>query len=301
MKLKVDPEVNIAAIDEKTKTAILGFQECEITEHFIYKRLSHLEKNENNKKVFEKISEDELRHYNIWKNYTQQDVKKQDFKLWFYVMVSRIFGITFGIKLMEGGENKAQKVYEEISRVIPEAKQILQEETEHESQLIGMIDEEKLKYMGSVVLGLNDALVEFTGSLAGFTFALRNSKLIGLAGLIMGIAASLSMGASEYLSTKAEATDRSPVKASIYTGFAYVIAVILLIFPYFILENYYLSLGLVLGCVILLIYIFTFYYSVVKKISFKSRFLEMLTVSLGVATLSFIIGLAARYFLKIEI
>ena len=67
-----------------------------------------------------------------------------------------------------------------------------------------MIDEEKVKHIGSMVLGINDALVEITGTLAGLTFALQNSALVGLAGLITGIAATLSMGASEYLSQNSE-------------------------------------------------------------------------------------------------
>ena len=54
-----------------------------------------------------------------------------------------------------------------------------------EKALLEMLDEERLKYVGSMVLGLNDALVELTGSLAGFTFAMQNTKLIALSGLIV--------------------------------------------------------------------------------------------------------------------
>ena len=50
--------------------------------------------------------------------------------------------------------------------------------------------------MGSVVLGLNDELVEFTGALAGFTLALSDHRLIALTGSITGIAAALSMASS---------------------------------------------------------------------------------------------------------
>ncbi|MDD5737480.1 MAG: VIT1/CCC1 transporter family protein, partial [Candidatus Omnitrophica bacterium] len=164
-----------------------------------------------------------------------------------------------------------------------------------------MIDEDKLKYMGSVVLGLNDALVEFTGALAGFTFALQDSRLIGMVGLIMGFSASLSMAASEYLSTKTEADHKSPVKASIYTGIAYVMTVFVLVFPYFITANYYLSLGLTVVFAVLLILVFTFYYSVVKEIPFKARFIEMAAISLGVAALSFLIGLGVRKVLHVDI
>ncbi|MDI6704563.1 MAG: VIT1/CCC1 transporter family protein [bacterium] len=82
-----------------------------------------------------------------------------------------------------------------------------------------------------MVLGLNDALVELTGALAGFTFALQNTRVVAMAGLITGVAASLSMTTSEYLSTKSEGGAKSPFKASVYTGSAYVLTVMFLIFP----------------------------------------------------------------------
>lgn len=288
-------------LNETTKKLVLQFQKNEITEHFIYKKLSHLEKNEHNRNVLARISEDEFRHYNIWKNFTGEEVTPNKFKIWWYTFIARILGVTFGIKLMESGEEGAQEAYEKVGRVVHEAKKIKNEEEEHEKQLIDMIDEEKLKYMGSVVLGLNDALVELTGTLAGLTFALQNARLVGVAGLITGIAASLSMGASEYLSTKAEGGEKNPLKASFYTTTAYVLAVIVLILPFLTLGNPFISLAIALSGAILLILVFTFYFSVVREVSFKIRFLEMVIVSLGVAALSFVIGLAVRQFLGIDI
>jgi len=52
-----------------------------------------------------------------------------------------------------------------------------------------LIEEKRLEYTGSIVLGLNDALVEMTGALAGLTLALQNTRLIALSGLVTGIAA----------------------------------------------------------------------------------------------------------------
>jgi VIT1/CCC1 family predicted Fe2+/Mn2+ transporter len=184
---------------------------------------------------------------------------------------------------------------------VPEAEDIHKEEIEHENRLVKMIEEDRLNYIGSVVLGLNDALVEFTGALAGFTFALRSSRLIGMVGLIMGFSASLSMAASEYLSTKAEGHGKSPFKASIYTGVAYAFTVLVLVLPYFIIRDHRLSLLLTITLAVILIMAFTFYYSVIKEILFKNRFLEMLAVSMGVAALSFLIGLAVKRFLGTEL
>lgn len=288
-------------MDEKTRKTILGFQKNEITEYYIYKTLSRLAKSAHNREVLERISGEELRHYNIWKGYSGEEVRPDSFKYWFYVITSFAFGVTFGVKLMESGESGAQVSYAGMADAVPEAGEIQKDENEHENELVAMIDEEKLKYMGSVVLGLNDALVEFTGALAGFTLALRNSRLIGTVGLIMGFAASLSMAASEYLSTKTEDTQRDPVKASIYTGVAYVMAVLALIFPYFVFSNYYLALALTVTAAILLILVFTFYFSVVRGIPFKGRFTEMLAISMGVSAASFLIGVAVRKVLNIDI
>lgn len=291
----------ITMIDEKIKKIILQFQKNEITEVHIYRGLSQMEKNPRNRDVLRKISEEESEHYHIWKRYTGIEIEPDRFKVLRYIFIARVFGATFGLKLMESGEEKAQEAYEKVFQAIPEAREIKEDEFDHEKELIAMIDEEKLKYIGSVVLGLNDALVELTGTLAGLTFALQNAKLVGVAGLITGIAASLSMAASEYLSTKAEGGEKNPLKASIYTGIAYVLAVTVLILPFLLLGNPFVSLLLALVSAILLIYIFTFYFSVVREVSFRRRFAEMVAISLGVAGLSFLIGLAVRQFLGIDI
>src|SRR3989344_399955 len=234
-------------MEPEIKKLLLQAQKAEITEHLVYKKLASSIKDKNNKKVLERISQDELKHYNIWKGHTQQDVNPSIFKLWGYYLISKILGLTFGLKLMEKGEEAAQKNYKKISKHMKShAEKIEKDEKEHERQLLNLLDEEKLKYVGSIVLGLNDALVELTGALAGFTLALQDPKLIATAGLITGIAASLSMTASEYLSTKSDAgkeekdkIGRHPLKASIYTGIAYIFTVLFLIFPYLIVNNIY--------------------------------------------------------------
>jgi VIT1/CCC1 family predicted Fe2+/Mn2+ transporter len=280
---------------------LLSAQRNEITEYHIYSRLAATLPDPANRQVMEQIAADELAHAQEWKKYTGQEVQPDRFKLWFYYLVSRVLGFTFGIKLMEMGENSAQGNYAEISKHIPEAQKILQDENEHEDELIEMLDEERLRYAGSVVLGLNDALVELTGALAGLTLALQNVQLIALSGLITGLAASLSMGASEYLSVRTEDTSKHPLRAAVYTGIAYVITVILLILPYLLFENYYLDLAIALTTAVLIIAGFNYYISVAKGESFRRRFLEMASLSLGVAVFSFGIGYLIRILLGVEV
>jgi len=151
------------------------------------------------------------------------------------------------------------------------------------------------------VLGLNDALVELTGALAGLTLALQNARLIAMAGLITGIAASLSMAASEYLSTKTEGDGKNPRKAAIYTGFAYICTVLLLILPYLVIPNLYGSLAITLAIAVGIIFAFTYYLSVAKDQPLKKHFLEMAGLSLSVALFSFGIGYVIRLLFGIDI
>lgn len=288
-------------LDKETKNTILTAQRNEITEHFIYDKLSRSMKDPHNRNILKRISSDELKHYNFWKKYTHEDVKPDRLKVWKYFLISTIFGITFGIKLMERGEEKAQVTYEKISKFVPTAKSIVKDEDEHEKQLINMIDEERLRYVGSMVLGLNDALVELTGALAGLTLALQNTRLIAMTGLITGIAGSLSMAASEYLSAKSEEGGKNPFKSSVYTGSAYVLTVLFLILPYLVFTNFYLCLGFTILNAVVVIFMFTFYISVAKDISFRNRFFEMALISLGIAALTFGIGFLIRIFLNVEI
>ncbi len=288
-------------ITAELRQRLLVAQRNEITEHNIYTRIAASLPKEENRRVLEQIAADELRHYNEWKKFTGQDVAPNWLFVWFYVLVARLFGFTFGVKLMEQGEEGAQVNYAEIAKTIPAAVKIHQDEEEHEEKLLGMLDEERLRYAGSVVLGLNDALVELTGALAGLTLALQDVKLIALSGLITGIAASMSMAASEYLSTSSEETDKHPVRAAIYTGIAYVITVALLILPYLLLENYILCLVISLTTAVLIIAVFNYYISVAKGENFRRRFTEMASLSLGVALFSFIIGYFIRQWLGVEI
>jgi VIT1/CCC1 family predicted Fe2+/Mn2+ transporter len=288
-------------LSESVREKVLDFQRTEITEYHIYRRLAKKINSPENAKIIEQIAEDELRHYNGWKKYTNQDVEPRWFNVWFYYLISVVFGFTFGIKLMEQGEQTAQKNYAAVSDSIPEAEKFQHEEDVHEERLINMLDEERLQYAGSIVLGLNDALVELTGALAGLTLALQDVKLIALSGLITGIAASMSMAASEYLSTRSEDTDKHPVRAAIYTGIAYISTVALLVLPYLLFDNYILDLIITLVTAVIIIAVFNYYISVAKGESFRARFLEMAGLSLSVAAISFVIGYFIRQWLGIEV
>ena len=288
-------------LGEAERKKIRLAQKTELTEHLIYKKLAAYQRDENNRRVFEQIAREELEHHDYWKELLGEEVKPNRLMVWFYVILARIFGITFGIKLLEKGEQRAERAYRELLPVIPDIQELIEAEDRHEQRLISLLDEERLRYVSSMVLGLNDALVELTGALAGLTLALQRTGLVALAGLITGIAASMSMAASEYLSTKSEEGDKNPVKAAVYTGIAYIFTVLFLVFPYLILSNPLVCLGIAVFNALLVVVFFTYYISVAKDLSFKARFAEMAAISLSVTALNFLIGLGIRHFLHIEV
>jgi len=287
-------------MNDETMRRMLADQQDEITAYHLYTKIAGIIKDESNRRIVERVAADEIKHYNRLRAATGREFKPQAFKVFIFYWLTRILGITFGIKYLERGEGKAVLEYSKDVEHLEDMVEIIEDEERHEKELIGMIDEERLQYMGSVVLGLNDALVELTGALAGFTFAFQNTRLIALTGLITGISASLSMAASEYLSTRHEGGN-NPLKASLYTGAAYVLTVILLILPYLLIANPFVSLGVSLAAAVLIIFVFNYYISVARDYNFRKRFLEMAAISLGVAALSFLIGVLIKQFIGVDV
>ena len=286
--------------DKKLLAAALVLQRREVTEYHVYTRLAEICKDPHNAGVLRSVGEEEKRHALYWQEKTGVEVQAPRFNVFWSILKARILGLTFTLKQMEKNEGTASRYYMEFTKGFPDAGIIAQEEADHENKLLNMLDEERLGYAGSVVLGLNDALVELTGALAGFTLAFGNTRLISLAGLITGISASFSMAASEYLSRKAESDPRA-AKSALYTGIAYVITVALLILPFFFLPNKFWALAITLVMAVLVILFFNYYLATAKDLNFKQRFIEMTVISLGVACLSFGVGFILNRILGTDI
>ncbi|GHU67446.1 membrane protein [Spirochaetia bacterium] len=285
--------------DKRLLNAALAVQQKEITEYFVYMGLAKICKDPHNAEVLRKVGMAELDHAKFWRTRTGVEPHPQGFKVWRTILVARILGLTFTLKRMEKNEGTASRTYFDLTEDFPEVKGFSEDEADHEKQLLAMLDEERLQYAGSIVLGLNDALVELTGALAGFTLALGETKLISLAGLVTGISAAFSMAASEYLSCKAD-NDPKAAKSAVYTGTAYIITVAVLILPFLLIANKFLALGITLALAVFIILIFNYYLSTAKDLDFKRRFGEMTLISLGVAALSFGVGFVLKNVLGVD-
>jgi VIT1/CCC1 family predicted Fe2+/Mn2+ transporter len=286
-------------MDEKTMRLALAAQRREVTERDIYARLARSCRHQGNAAILSGIAEAEGAHAAFWRSKTGLDVRPQRAKASLTAFMAKLLGLTFVLKLMERGEDRASKAYAALAAAVPEATAISAEEEAHEQSLLAMIDEERLSYVGSIVLGLNDALVELTGALAGFTLALSDTRIITAAGLVTGISASFSMAASDYLSSKAEGDPRAR-KSALYTGLAYLLTVILLISPFLLLTNRFIALGCTLGLAILIIAGFNYYLALAKDLDFKRRFAEMSLISMGVSAFSFGVGFLLKTLLGVD-
>ncbi len=291
-KQEISPElmatIRKAQVDEETGAIMYAF-------------MAQREKNGKNKELLQQMATDEKIHAETWRNYTGEQLKPKKGKILWLKLVTVILGFTFVLKTLEKDEQFAEEAYLKMSEELPEARAILADERRHEAELTEMLAEERLQYVGSMVLGLNDALVELTGAIAGVTFALANTRLVALTGIITGISATLSMAASNYLAERANG-NANALKSSLYTGIAYLITVALLVLPYllFPIHMYVAAFVAMIIIVILIIIFFNYYISVAKDEPFLRRFGEMAAISLSVAVIAFVIGLLAKNLLGID-
>ena len=166
--------------------------------------------------------------------------------------------------------------------------------------------EDERDYSSSVVLGISDALIELTGILAGLTFALQDMDLIALSGLVTGVAASFSMGASEFLSKRAEPDASSPLGAALSTWLAYLSVVLVLVAPYLLineahfgLEPHLASLACTLVLGIGVVAMFTRWLSAKQDHPFLPRFAEMLAILAFITLLSYGLGASLGHVLGV--
>ena len=267
----------------------------EATEGEVYRRLAKKQKDPRNREILEQIALEEARHEAVLAEATGRTAKPIMWKVWLHSNIAWLFGLTFTVKMLERVERDASTEYRKLGY-----DDLADEEDSHEQRLIGMLKEDRLKYIGSVVLGMSDALIELTGALAGLTFAFASLKLVALAGLVTGIAAAFSMGASEYLSSRSEKKESNPLIAALFTWIAYLLTVFLLVAPYLLLtpdtpvvygmEPHVLALACTLVIGMVIVATFNFYVSVVEEVSFLHRFGEMAGLLIAVSLISFGIG-----------
>ncbi len=272
----------------------------------VFRELAKTESNPDFKNVLEQLVAFENYHYDFWRELADKKTYHVgQFSLFLYKSVRKIFGLTFTLRLLEMQEGDiAEQVRDHLfEKTHPRAKEIeeiILISEPQEQKLIRQIKEERVEFMGSIVLGLNDGLIELSGALTGFTFAFQHNQTVLLAGFILGISASLSMGSSAYLQARHE-RGKDPRKAALYVGLSYFLVLAFLLWPFAVTANPYLPLTGMVISIFALVAGLSFYTSVIFNRSFRESFMEMLVFSIGTAIVTFLIGTAARTIFGIQV
>ncbi|WP_333639391.1 rubrerythrin family protein [Pyrobaculum aerophilum] len=268
----------------------------EYKEYVTYSVLARVERNKARRAVLERLAEQEREHFQFWNKFAGVKPPAWRFRLYAYFMafLRLILGVTFVAKLMERGEEEAIARYKSAEPLLSgpdrEAlRRIIKDEEEHERALIAQLDEAIVKYMGALVLGLADAIIEITGAHAGTLGTTNNTVAAGVIGLIVGVGAAISMASASYLQTKHE-VGKSPSVAALVTGVGYIAAVALMSLPYFLIHDVYLAFAASIAVGVMLTFLLTFQSAVYADRDFKFEFLQTVGLLLGTAFLTYLLG-----------
>jgi VIT1/CCC1 family predicted Fe2+/Mn2+ transporter len=271
----------------------------ELTEHIVYHKLALMEKNPENRAALERLSAQEKTHYEFWQSLLPETeakkIRPRKHAVWGTPFLRTVLGVTFITKLLETHEKDSQQKYQALVSAIPASHherflQIIEDEKSHERALIAQLKEKRLDYIGFIVLGLADAIVEITGVHAGFLGVTGSTLIAGVAGIIVGFSAAISMGSASYLQAKQD-TEKSALFSGFLTWASYFCSVVLLALPYFLIRTMIPAFITSTSVGILLVAGFTFYGAIVFDRKFWREFFETVGLMLGTALATFLLGL----------
>jgi VIT1/CCC1 family predicted Fe2+/Mn2+ transporter len=289
--------------------------------HNVYRKFSEVERDPTVKKMLLEFSDIEYGASRFWDKMVVQHggglPKHRSYWLstkWILFLRS-LFSAGFALEALEYSEeqmgNSLKKLLA-ISKNRSERKQImefLRKAEGIEAKLEGEIHRHSkiLNNIRDIVFGINDGLVEVLAATVGFAAALQTQPfLVFFAGSIVAISGTLSMAGGAYIATKYESVISkegadSGIKSAFYVGISYICGAIFPLLPFVFgmkgLEGAAVSIiitALVLSFTAALI-------AIVSRRSVSKRILENLAVSLGAAAVTIVLGLYARYVLKIVI
>ncbi|WP_010477704.1 VIT1/CCC1 transporter family protein [Thermococcus zilligii] len=198
----------------------MRFYGDEYSDSVLYAKLSKTEKDKGIKEEFLRLSQIESEHAKFWHGFLKArgvEVKKSG--------VSRIHELSVRVlrkllgpgavaSLLELGERSAvQKYFRYLTEYsdrlssdeVEKLKEVILDELEHEQ----FFRENKKRFhaenIRDIILGMNDGLVEILGAVTGLSAVYTTApKLVGISGVIVGVAGSLSMGIGAFISVRSQ-------------------------------------------------------------------------------------------------
>ena len=207
------------SMNEMTHLA-LKFYLDEYADSVLYAQLSKWEKDEKIKSEFMRLSNIESKHARFWyeflakRNIRAPRKKVKRMTVFSVKLLRKLLGPGAIASLLEMGENSAIQKYfkflteyskEMNEKEMEELKRLILDELEHEK----FFREEERRFhvenTRDLVLGMNDGLVEILGAVTGLSAVYPNSpQLVGISGLIVGVAGALSMAIGTFISVRSQ-------------------------------------------------------------------------------------------------
>jgi len=206
-------------MDEMLRLA-RGFYRDEYADSVLYAQLAKTEKDARIREEFLRLSNIESKHAKFWHDFIKRhggEVPKPSVKrltIFGVKLLRRILGPGSVASLLEMGENSAIQKYfkylttyaegftdEEMERI----KDVILDELEHERFFYESKKRFHVENVRDFVLGMNDGLVEILGAVTGLSAVYPNSpQLVGVSGLIVGVAGALSMAIGAFISVRSQ-------------------------------------------------------------------------------------------------
>ncbi|MCO6040439.1 VIT1/CCC1 transporter family protein [Thermococcus alcaliphilus] len=202
------------------------FYEDEYKDSVLYASLSRGEKDPKLKEEFLRLSHMESNHAKFWHDFLAKRGKKPEKikigRLSFFSvkLLRKLLGPGTVVSLLEMGENSAiQKYFSFLTKykLSDEEREaiskIILDELEHERFFYESKKRFHVENIRDFVLGMNDGLVELLGAVTGLSAVyIHNPKIVGISGLIVGVAGALSMGIGAFISVRSQRQVNESVK-----------------------------------------------------------------------------------------
>lgn len=270
-------------------------QKDEVTEYHIYKALARMVKDQGNRQVLNEIANEELEHYRFWMRYGDE-VDPLWWKVNMYILLTRVLGLVFGLKLLERSEIQAGKRYNALSRFIPEVKQIAEEENSHEKKLLNMINDRRAKGFGTWIISINLVVISTIAASTGWLTFSGNPMNAGFAGTM----AAASVALADFMNTlllKSQGKVRSDqLSKALMRLTGGVISGSLIVLPLLLIPLPLAGAGGAVAVAILILAGLNFYHVVISDYPWRQKLIRLLlalAVTAGLtAGLGFILRMA---------
>jgi vacuolar iron transporter family protein len=274
--------------------------------------------------VLDQLIPIETKHYEFWQQFFGLELTRlgpgRRVKLWVMVGLARVFGAPAIHLILEAIEVFGIRKYLAVWRLYEggplgrAVREVLEDEFKHEDAVVSEEAERQInpERIRDIFLGLNDGLVEILGAVSGFFGAFANATTVLIAGLMVGVAGALSMGAGAYLAVSSESEVRdtetrrrrflgepepaaeaggTPIASGLRVGLSYVVGAVVPVLPVLFGARTLLPSLVVAGGVIVLVSAILAFLS---GMDVRRRILMNLGIIAGAVAVSYLIGLLAQ-------